>query len=156
MKSLAILERRFVVGTIANRHPQDFNPDALLRFLQKRAKFVIKSEAMKSGVTNRTATLVLVSAALISVSHCEPGTICLSDQLLMEPARRYGFRCFSRSSRHFVSSGLSRACYQYTAATWNRLSRRAPYACLADWLGTHQPDWGLHLARQPPRLSRSI
>src|ERR1700730_16752265 len=46
---------------------------------------------MKSGVTTRTATFVLVSAVLISVSHCEPGLICLSDQLLMEPARS-GYR----------------------------------------------------------------
>ena len=51
----------------------------------------MKSEAMKPGVTNRTATFVLVSAVLISVSHCEPGLICLSDQLLMEPARS-GYR----------------------------------------------------------------
>jgi TnpA family transposase len=32
----------------------------------------------------------------------------------------------------------------------------APYARLAARLGAHQPDWGLHLAPQPPRLSRSI
>jgi TnpA family transposase len=34
--------------------------------------------------------------------------------------------------------------------------REHAYARLTDWLGAHQPDWGLHLAPQPPRLPRSI
>jgi hypothetical protein len=41
----------------------------------------IKSDARKSGVTKRTATVVWVSADLISPNHCEPATICSSDQL---------------------------------------------------------------------------
>jgi len=43
-----------------------------------------------------------------------------------------------------------------TTRTWNPLPRCAPHSYLADRLGAYQPDGGLQLARQPPRLSRSI
>jgi hypothetical protein len=34
--------------------------------------------------------------------------------------------------------------------------RCAPNSRLAYRMGAHQPDWGLHLAKQPPGCSRSI
>jgi hypothetical protein len=40
---------------------------------------------------------------------------------------------------------------QCTASTWDRLPRCAPFSRLTGWLGAHQPNWGLHLAPQPPR-----
>ena len=53
---------------------------------------------------------------------------------------------------HIVEHDVSRARFQCTARTWDRLSRCAPYSRLADRMGAHQPDWGLHLARQPSRI----
>jgi multidrug efflux pump len=46
------------------------------------------------------------SADLISPSHCEPATICSSDQLVIDPSRKYGLRCISRSLRHSLSLWL--------------------------------------------------
>jgi len=46
----------------------------------KRAEAEDGSEAMKSGLTKRTASFVWVSADLISSNHREPGVICSSDQ----------------------------------------------------------------------------
>ena len=57
---------------------------------------------------------------------------------------------------HIVEHDVSRARSQCTASTWDRLPRCAPSSRLSDWLGAYQSDWGLHLAKQPPRRSRSI
>jgi hypothetical protein len=43
-----------------------------------------------------------------------------------------------------------------TETTRDHLPGCAPPSRLSDRLGAHQPDWGLHLAKQPPGCSRSI